>query len=264
MDALLKAERDAIATLGLLANNYFEFDPPIKLPGDKVTHCRGFNVHCCVIDNRDGELLALERNRIHAEDDPLQHAEQRAVRAAIARLHVKRPRPDGKTAEEYYQGHLFMEPGQTEADYLRKGCSLYNTFDPCAMCAVTLLIAYMKRIAYVFEDEKFSKVYGQMKTDFFSSRHSVKERVALGAASSPFIDATRKLLTRLDSNVAALLAHNVPLVQVLDSCRDDLAAAADLLREASPAALITTGADKASCVKTLADFQRACRLPVRL
>src|SRR5438046_1900928 len=134
MDDLLKAERDAIASMGLLARAYFLFDAPIELgDGKPPTHFRGLNVHCFVIDHADGELLAAERNMIHAEENPLHHAEQRAVRAAIDRIRQKRPRPAEMTVESYYQTMMFMARGSTAGDYLRRGCTLYNAFDPCAM-----------------------------------------------------------------------------------------------------------------------------------
>src|SRR5437899_11497912 len=77
--ALFRAERDALAFLGLLSSLYLRFDPPISYgDGDTAqpTHFQGLNVHAVVIDNADGEVLALEHNQIHAHQSPVEHAEQ--------------------------------------------------------------------------------------------------------------------------------------------------------------------------------------------
>ena len=92
--ALFRAERDALAFLGLLSSLYLRFDPPIS-PADAAaaqpTHFQGLNIHALIIDNADGEVLALEHNQIHAHQSPVEHAEQRALRMAIARIAAKRP-----------------------------------------------------------------------------------------------------------------------------------------------------------------------------
>src|SRR5947199_538906 len=81
--ALFRAERDALAFLGLLSSLYLRFDPPISAPignQSQPTHFHGLNVHALVIDNADGEVLALEQNQIHAHQSPVEHGEQRALR----------------------------------------------------------------------------------------------------------------------------------------------------------------------------------------
>ena len=156
-----------------MAANYVRFDPALKI-GNDTSHARGFNVQCLIVDNVDGEVLAIEQNRIHADHNPLQHAEQIGIRNAMARLHAKRPRPGNLSVEKYYKQKLFMAPGSNPPDYVNVGCTLYNSFDPCGFCAVTLLVCYMKRIAYLFEDKKFDGVYEQMRA-YFKNRESIKE-----------------------------------------------------------------------------------------
>ena len=104
--ALFRAERDALAFLGLLASLYLRFDPPISCGDDDTaqpTHFQGLNIHALIIDNADGEVLALEHNQIHAHQSPVEHAEQRALRMAIARIGIKRPRAMTTTVEAYYR-----------------------------------------------------------------------------------------------------------------------------------------------------------------
>ena len=108
--ALFRAERDALAFLGLLSSLYLRFDPPIG-GGDTAqpTHFQGLNIHALIIDNADGEVLALEHNQIHAHQSPVEHAEQRALRMAIARIGGKRPRAPATTVEDYYRTQMFYD-----------------------------------------------------------------------------------------------------------------------------------------------------------
>jgi tRNA(Arg) A34 adenosine deaminase TadA len=261
MPDLLRAERDAIASVGLLARTYFMFDPPIDLgAGANPTHFRGLNVHCFVIDNTDGELIAAERNMIHAEESPIQHAEQRALRAAIERIRQKRPRQPNTTVEEYYKRRMFMDDGSSEEDYVRRGCTLYNAFDPCAMCAVTLLIASMKRIAYVVEDLKFAGFYQEVKGRYFSSRQSSHGKVDPGAVETQMTVRAANLLNVLNGRVSELLTKKIDLINVLDNSRDILSEAANFLQSLSASDLNTTGVELVQTTKTLSDVKRACGL----
>lgn len=258
MDATLLAERDAICTIGLLAHNYMEFDPGIEIPGWGVTHRVGFNVHCCVVDNVDGELLAIDKNTIHSDDNPLQHAEQRALRGAMDRLHLKRPRPSDMTVEKYYQQMLFMRPGTSEHDMLASGCTMYNTFDPCAMCAVTLLLAYMKRIVYILPDDKYAGLYEDVKAKYFSNRESVKELARIAGAPSRFIGAVHEIARALSAKVEHLKANGVQLIHVLDHCRDELRSSAQLLQTSGVHDLITDNGGSEANARTLREFQISC------
>ena len=83
---LLQAERDALACLGLFAHAYTRFDVPVKFPKESAnSHVHGLNIYSTIVDNVDGETLAVEKNSIHADESPVQHAEQKSLRAAIAR-----------------------------------------------------------------------------------------------------------------------------------------------------------------------------------
>lgn len=264
MDDQLRAERDALATLGLLARTHLLFDQPIPLAaGTAPTHFAGLNVHCCIVDNTDGEVVAIDRNRIHSDESPIQHAEQTTLRAAIERIHLKRPRAAGRTVEDYYRSSIFMAKGTQPGDFLRLGCTLYNAFDPCPMCASTLLIASMKRIAFIIPDEKFKDFYESTKKAFFSNRESLHGRVDLGGAKSPLIAATQQLLTDLDKRVGELLAKHTDLINVLDYSADLLARAAKLLRDAMVSDLVTRDEDYARNARTLTDLKRACNFPDR-
>ena len=136
--ALFRAERDALAFLGLLSSLYLHFDPPISC-GDndtaQPTHFQGLNIHALIVDNADGEVLALEHNQIHAHQSPVEHAEQRALRMAIARIGAKRPRAPATTVEDYYRRQMFYDDGAQDADFLQRGATIYTSLEPCPMCA---------------------------------------------------------------------------------------------------------------------------------
>lgn len=258
MDELLTAERDSLVTLALLSRVYLQFDPPISVGSATPTHFAGLNIHSCVIDNVDGEVLALDRNSIHADQSPVQHGEQRAVRAAIQRILQKRPRPAGMTIESYYRSNMFMAAGAQPGDFVRVGCSLYNTLDPCPMCASTLLVVRMKRVSYVVPDLKFHGVWEHLKQTYYAADESIHNRISLSAANSPLIADTRQLVDDLDKKIAQLRADGVRDTHLFDHCRDLMVRAVDALRPLTDAALVTTGADKDRNARTLLDLKRLC------
>jgi tRNA(adenine34) deaminase len=75
---------------------------------------------------RGGELLAVARNRMRADNDPTAHAEMVAMRAAAAKLGA--PRLDG--------------------------CDLWVTLEPCAMCAGAAALARIGRLYFGAPDPK--------------------------------------------------------------------------------------------------------------
>jgi len=75
---------------------------------------------------RGGELLAVARNRMRADNDPTAHAEMVAMRAAAATL------------------------GTARLD----GCDLWVTLEPCAMCAGAMALARISRLYFGAADPK--------------------------------------------------------------------------------------------------------------
>ena len=75
-------------------------------------------------------VLAAERNRMKALNDPTAHAEMLAIRAALAKR------------------------GTGRLD----GCDLYVTLEPCAMCAGAIAHTRLRRIYYAAEDIKAGAV----------------------------------------------------------------------------------------------------------
>ncbi|MEA3040415.1 MAG: tRNA(adenine34) deaminase [Sphingomonadales bacterium] len=75
---------------------------------------------------RGGEVLAVARNRMRADNDPTAHAEMVAMRAAAARI------------------------GDCRLD----GCDLWVTLEPCAMCAGAVSLARISRLYFGAPDPK--------------------------------------------------------------------------------------------------------------
>ena len=75
---------------------------------------------------KGGEVLAVARNRMRADNDPTAHAEMAAMRAAAAALGA--PRLDG--------------------------CDLWATLEPCAMCAGAMALARLRRLYFAASDPK--------------------------------------------------------------------------------------------------------------
>ena len=75
-------------------------------------------------------VLAAERNRMKALNDPTAHAEMLAMRAALARR------------------------GTGRLD----GCDLYVTLEPCAMCAGAIAHTRLRRVYFAAEDTKAGAV----------------------------------------------------------------------------------------------------------
>jgi len=78
----------------------------------------------------DGAVIAAERNRMQALNDPTAHAEMLAIRVALA------ARGSGRL----------------------DGCDLYVTLEPCAMCAGAIAHARLRRVYYAAEDQKAGAV----------------------------------------------------------------------------------------------------------
>ncbi len=75
-------------------------------------------------------VLAAERNRMKALNDPTSHAEMLAIRAALAKR------------------------GTGRLD----GCDLYVTLEPCAMCAGAIAHVRLRRVYFAAEDIKAGAV----------------------------------------------------------------------------------------------------------
>jgi tRNA(adenine34) deaminase len=81
-------------------------------------------VGACIV--RDGGIIAAAANAMRGDGDATQHAEMRAIRAAM---------------------HACGSEWLT-------GCTLYVTLEPCAMCAGALVLSRIDRVVFAAWDEK--------------------------------------------------------------------------------------------------------------
>ena len=89
---------------------------------------------------RDGQVIATGYNRPITEHDPTAHAEIVALRHAATLL----------------------------ANYRLPECELYVTLEPCAMCAMALLHARLKRVVFGAHDPKTGAAGSML--DLFASK----------------------------------------------------------------------------------------------
>ena len=242
--ALFRAERDALAFLGLLSSLYLRFDPPIGAgDGDTAqpTHFQGLNIHALIIDNADGEVLTLEHNQIHAHQSPVEHAEQRALRMAIARIGAKRPRPPATTVEDYYRTQMFYDDGAEDADFLERGATIYTSLEPCPMCATTILVCRVKRTVFLLQDTTYGGVWVSAKDQYYKKYDLRYGQLNLSDASSPFISRVRDLHQAMSKSVGRARKDKVIDTLIFDHLIGDLQTGFNLFCRLTPDDLATRG-----------------------
>jgi tRNA(Arg) A34 adenosine deaminase TadA len=262
--ALFRAERDALAFLGLLSSLYLRFDPPISC-GDgetaQPTHFQGLNIHALIIDNADGEVLALEHNQIHAHQSPVEHAEQRALRTAIARIGAKRPRAPATTVEDYYRAQMFYDDGAEDADFLQRGATIYTSLEPCPMCATTILVCRVKRTVFLLQDTTYGGVWVSAKNQYYQKNHLKYGQLNLSDAGSSFIMRVHELHQMMSKRVEVLRDDKVIDTLIFDHLIEDLQRGFKMLCRASPEDLATVGDHNARNRRTFDDLRRMCNIP---
>jgi tRNA(Arg) A34 adenosine deaminase TadA len=262
--ALFRAERDALAFLGLLSSLYLRFDPPISRGDDdsaQPTHFQGLNIHALIVDNADGEVLALEHNQIHAHQSPVEHAEQRALRMAIARIAAKRPRAPATTVEDYYRAQMFYDEGAEVADFLQRGVTIYTSLEPCPMCATTILVCRVKRTVFLLQDTKFGGVWVSAKNQYYQKYHLIYGQLNISDASSPFITRVHELHQTMSKRVEGIRKEKVVDTLIFDHLIEHLQSGFKILCQAGPEELMTKGDYNATNRQTLDDLRRMCNIP---
>jgi tRNA(Arg) A34 adenosine deaminase TadA len=262
---LLQAERDALGYLGLLTHAFLTWDPPIPAGTDakgrpEITHFRGLNIQAFIVDNLDGEVLSLEKNSIHDNEDPTRHAEPSALRSAVARLRIKRPRMAG-SVETYYRSQLFYAAGTERASFLRKGCTLFTSLEPCPMCAATLCVARMKRVVFLVPDEKYGQGWPLIKERFYPSYELNYGRLLVPTGVSPWLTRVHALRTSAFAKIEKMRADDVQDTWFLDRLFSDLDEAMHLLAATASSDFVSVGDDRKINERTLYDLKRLCRLP---
>jgi tRNA(Arg) A34 adenosine deaminase TadA len=262
--ALFRAERDALAFLGLLSSLYLRFDPPIRRgDGDTAqpTHFQGLNIHALIVENADGEVLALEHNQIHAHQSPVEHAEQRALRMAIARICAKRPRAPATTVEDYYRSQMFYDDGAQDANFLERGATIYTSLEPCPMCATTILVCRVKRTVFLLQDTTYGGAWVSAKDQYYKKYNLRYGQLNLSDANSPFISRARDLHQAMSKSVERVRKDKVIDTLIFDHLIKDLETGFNLFCRLTPDDLATRGDYNATNRRTLDDLRRMSNVP---
>jgi tRNA(Arg) A34 adenosine deaminase TadA len=278
---LYRNERDAIVFLGLLSYMYLNWDPPIQA-GPKitdVTHYHGLNICGVILDNADGEVLALAKNSIHAFNSPVEHGEQISLRMAIAKMQTKRPRSPSTTVEDYYRSQLFYAAGTDPKDFILQGCTMYTSLEPCPMCTATLCVCRMKRIIYVTEDQTYGgsydwrtePVHRGIKDKFYSAYDMSYGCLGLNGQLKGVTQKASSLYSRILAKIGrtkedagTLRAKGVYETMFFDHLHEDLEAISTCFSTLTPDDLVTQGDFRACNLRTLAELRQLCNTPMAM
>jgi tRNA(Arg) A34 adenosine deaminase TadA len=280
-------EKDAIAFLGLMSYMYANWDAPISLAPpppaappvpteDNVTHYHGLNICGLIVDNTDGEVLALEKNEIHEYNSPVEHGEQRALRAAIARINVKRPRGPDTTVEDYYRSQMFYADGDTPSAYIDTGSTLYTSLEPCPMCTATLCVCRMKRIVFLFKDDTYGGSFdwrgqpdhGGIKQRYYASYQLKYEEIDLAGETGGIADHAEKFYQTLVAKIGvhkgtpgSFRKSGMYDTLFFDYLHSELHALYQYFTCVPASALVTTGPARTKNLNTVAGLKKLCNLP---
>jgi tRNA(Arg) A34 adenosine deaminase TadA len=214
-----------------------------------------------MIDNVDGEVLALEQNQIHAHQSPVEHGEQRVLRAAIACVGQKRPRGTATIVEEYYRSQLFYGDGGEEGDFLKQGATIYTSLEPCPMCATTILVCRVKRTVFLLQDHTFGGAWTIIKEKFYNRFKLTYGQLDLSYDKSPLIRRAHDINKTICQKVEALHKDNVVDTLFFDYLTDDLQAGFQFLCGVTDRDLATKGPAHDANARTLLDLKRVCNIP---
>ena len=105
----------------------FPLPPPMRLALDEATAAAvAGEVPVGAVIMKDGDVIAVGRNRMRDSHDPTAHAEMVALREAAERL------------------------GTSRLD----GCDLWVSLEPCTMCAGAIALARVSRLYFAAPDPK--------------------------------------------------------------------------------------------------------------
>ena len=126
----------------------FPLPPPMRLALDEAAAAAAAGeVPVGAIVTRNGELVAVGRNRMRDSYDPTAHAEMVALRAAAEAL------------------------GTSRLD----GCDLWVSLEPCTMCAGAIALARVARLYFAAPDPKGGGVIHGARVFAQATCHHVPE-----------------------------------------------------------------------------------------
>ena len=127
-------------------HNYF-MQKAIELAAENAGSVTGGPFGAVIV--KDGEIVAMQSNKVTVENDPTAHAEVNAIRAACKKL----------------------------GTFDLSGCILYSSCEPCPMCLSAAYWAHIDKIYYAADrfdaarvgfDDEF--IYKELSTDISARR----------------------------------------------------------------------------------------------
>jgi tRNA(Arg) A34 adenosine deaminase TadA len=262
--ATVLEERNSLAILGLLAHAFLTWDPPVPAGLDQFgkndfTHYHGLNIQAMIIDNTDGEVLALTKNGIHDSESPLIHAEQNALKEAILRIKAKRERKPGTTVENWYRKELFYQAGANPEDFISKGATLITTLEPCPFCASAICVSRVKRTSYLFADSKFGGGWQMIQNKFYPSYQLQCDEMNV-QGSTPLSAEVLKLFSDVRNDIDALRQQKIQDTWFLDKVHKKLEGFLALLTTIKTTQLLGNDSQVING-KTLDNLKRLLKIP---
>jgi tRNA(Arg) A34 adenosine deaminase TadA len=191
----------------------------------------------------------------------VEHAEQRALRVAIARIAAKRPRAPATTVEEYYREQMFYADGAEDADFLQTGATIYTSLEPCPMCATTILVCRVKRTVFLLQDTTFGGAWVSVKNQFYNKNKLIYGQLNLSDAGSPFISRVRDVHQAMSRRVEDVRKDKVIDTLIFDHLIEDLHTGFKLLCQVIPDDLTSRGDHNTTNRRTLDDLKQMSNVP---
>ncbi len=256
MSVIFKSEKDAISLLGLLNQMYQNFDEQFTAPDNEKTHSKGLNILALITDNATGTVLGLQRNSIHAQNNPLLHAEQLTLKEAVATKNKISPRDPATTSvESYYRNLLFNDPNSFDA--LLTGATIYTTLEPCPYCSSALLVSRVKRIVFITPDNTYGNSFYYLWSTYYKKYDIHYEQLSLPEIqTSSLVKNAKAMLAGILKKISEM--SNVPGTLYFDTLKPELKDVADYFK-ALTASDLTTSGDERVLNKTLLENLGAAR-----
>jgi tRNA(Arg) A34 adenosine deaminase TadA len=257
---LFKAERDALAFLGLMSRMFQNFDVQFTAPDGELSHTRGLNIHAVIIDNATGQVLGMQQNNIHEQNNPLLHAEQLTLKEAIERKNETQPiDPATTSVESYYRNLLFNDPNSYDA--LKNGATIYTTLEPCPFCTSALLVSRVKRIVYITPDSSYGNSFYILWTTFYKKYDIHYEQLTLPPVqASTIVTSAKGFLESIMKKVEEMKNSPKPMASTLyfDFLKTDLELISNYFRTIAAKDLATAEDELANNTQFLEDLKKIC------
>ncbi len=156
---------------------------------------------------------------------------------------------------------MFYDDRAEDADFLRRGATIYTSLEPCPMCATTILVCRVKRTVFLLQDTTFGGAWVSTKNQFYKKYNLTYGQLNLSDASSPFIMRVRDLHQTMSRRVEGIRNGKVIDTLIFDHLIEDLQTGFKLFCQVTPDDLTTRGDHNTTNRRTFDDLRRMCNVP---